>query len=296
MATANKFDEALLGLTDLERRNLKLAINPVKFAQSLGFDPCPWQTKFLHNKHSRIIMNCPRGAGKSLLSGIIALHHALYTPNAFVLMFSKSDRQGMELFRKARSYYQLGKAWDVRSIADTAHGLEFENGSRILSLPSTIETAIGYHDVTLLIIDEAGVAKEQLYIMARPMLDYKKGRLFLLSTPWGKSGFFYDAWRDWETNPNTYWDGITVTTDDCPYIDKGFLEEARQEMGEWWYSQQYECQFKESTDSFFSLEDIENAFSKEVKPLFDPVTGELDVPVPDKPIARGMISGLGWEI
>jgi hypothetical protein len=45
-------------------------------------------------------------------------------------------------------------------------------------------------------------------------------------------------------------------------------------------------------ESFFSFEEIENAFTSDVKPLFTE-DGELDIPLPDKPVKHGM-EGLGW--
>ena len=262
---ATEIERELYDLNKEEVRSLALSLDPVAFAQSLGFNPWPWQAEFLRDNHQRIIMNCPRGAGKSLLTGIIALHHAVFTPHAFVLMFSRSDRQAMELFKKARDYYKLGI--DVPK-ADSAHGLELKNGSRILSLPSSPETVVGYHDVTLLIIDEAALAKEELYKRARPMLDHLKGRLFSLSTPLGKRGFYYDEWRDWEENPQTFWRGITVTTDECPHMTPEFLAEEREKLGERWYRQEYECSFEENADAYFTYDEVQGAISKDVKPLF----------------------------
>jgi hypothetical protein len=243
---------------------LSLAINPVKFAQFLGFEPEPWQADFLLSTHPRIIVNCPRGAGKSVLTAIIALHHALYTPNAFVLMFSRSERQSMELFRRVRSFYKLVEN-HVAAAAESAHRLELANNSRILSLPSSVETVVGYHGVTLLVVDEAALVRDELYLRARPMLDHTKGRLLVLSTPFGQRGFFYNEWHDWKRHrDSTVWHGITVTTDACPHMAPEFLAEERQKLGERAYRQEYECSFEENASSLFSYELIMQAVSSDV--------------------------------
>ncbi len=277
------------------KHELAYKLDPALWAREvLGFNAYGWQEDFLHNTNHRVIMNCPRGSGKSLLTAIITLHSALYTPHSFALMFSRSERQSMELLKKVLDYYR--QAGYNTSTSETAHKLELSNGSRILSLPSSVQTVVGYHNVSILVIDEAATIGDEFYMRSRPMLDHVKGRLFLLSTPFGRSGFFYNEWRDFVENKSTVWDGINITTEECPWMTKNFLKEERDKLGEWWYSQEYECQFRENAEGFFTIEEVENAFSKEVKPLFNPITGELDVPIPDKPIARGMISGLGWGI
>ena len=201
--------------------------------------------------HPRIIMNCPRGAGKSILTAILTLHHALHTPDAFVLLFSRSQRQSLELFRKVLNFYKLLE-FQVSPVAESALRLELVNGSRIISLPSSTETIVGYHNVTLLIIDEAALVRHELYSRARPMFDHQRGRLLVISTPFGKRGFFFKEWRDWETNPKTIWHGITVTTDDCPHMTRKFLAEERQKFGERAYRQEYECPFEENENAVFS--------------------------------------------
>ncbi len=258
-----------------------MALDPVYFARSLlGFDPWPWQSDFLLSMHPRIIMNCPRGAGKSILTAILTLHHALHTPNAFVLLFSRSERQSMELFRKVANFYKLlGK--DAPTSSESAHRLELENGSRILSLPSSVETVLCYHNVTLLVIDEAALVVDKLYSRARPMLNHQTGRLIIMSTPFGRRGFFYKEWRDWEEHQDTtIWHGITVTTDDCPHMTRKFLAEERQKLGERAYRREYECHFEENEDSVFRMDLIE-ASIKDFPEL------DLDLDLPDYvPVAR----------
>lgn len=240
------------------------ALDPVLFARSLGFDPEPWQADFLLSTHPRIIMNCPRGAGKSILTALIAFHHALYTPNAFVLLFSRSERQSMELFRKILDFYKRHEP-NVSPMAESAHRLELANGSRILSLPSSVETVMGYHDVTLLVIDEAALVRNELYTRARPMLNHERGRLFLLSTPFGQRGFFFNEWEDWKKNPDTFWHGITVTTDECTHMTKKFLAEERQKLGERWYRAEYECSFEENIDATFRYQTIVDAVDSDLE-------------------------------
>jgi hypothetical protein len=54
----------------------------------------------------------------------------------------------------------------------------------------------------------------------------------------------------------------------CPRIPAAFLAEERRALGPWWYRQEYECAFSETTDSVFSYEDVQHAVTSDIAPLF----------------------------
>jgi hypothetical protein len=120
-----------------------------------------------------------------------------------------------------------------------------------------------YSSVALLVIDEASRVDDALYGAMRPMLAVSRGRLLALSTPFGKRGWFHDAWQgagDWER--------VKVTADQCPRIPADFLAEERQVLGERWFRQEYLCSFEDAVDAVFAQGDVQAALSEEVPPLF----------------------------
>jgi hypothetical protein len=203
-----------------------------------------------------------RQSGKSTTVAALALHTAIYGKPGLILLLSRALRQSQELFRKVLDVYRaLGET--VALEAESALRLEMKNGSRIISLPGNEETVRSYSNVKLLVIDEASRVPDALYFSVRPMLAVSGGRLVCLSTPWGKRGFFYEAWTGQED-----WERISITADQCPRITKAFLAEERRVMGEWWYKQEYQCEFVEPSDQLFTYESIQAALSDEVPPLF----------------------------
>ncbi len=123
MATATK---TTIDLEQAIRDHVALSINPVMFAQLLGIDPDPWQRELLLSKEKRVILNCSRQSGKSTITAIIALHHALYNPGALVLLISRGYRQSTELFKKVADFYQE-RGRPVPSDAENKHTLELIN-------------------------------------------------------------------------------------------------------------------------------------------------------------------------
>src|SRR5207244_3774051 len=95
-------------------------------------------------------------------------------------------------------------------------------------------------NVGLLIIDEAARVPDDLYRAVRPMLAVSGGRMICLSTPYGKRGFFYDAWAQGGAD----WLRIEVPAERIPRIPPEFLEEERRAIGDSWYRQEYCCSFE----------------------------------------------------
>jgi len=241
--------------------DLARALDPVLVAEQAGITPDPWQAEVLRSAASRLLLNCSRQSGKSTITSILALHTALYTADSLVLLLSPSLRQSGELFKKCLATYKdLGRP--VSPESETALTLTLENGSRIVSLPGSKDGTIrGYSGVDLLVIDEAAWVSDTLYMSVRPMLAVSGGRLVVMSTPHGTRGWFYDAWKEGEG-----WERYEVPATMCPRISPEFLDEERRTIGEWWYQQEYMCQFSEAETQAFRREDIDNAFREEIEP------------------------------
>jgi hypothetical protein len=117
--------------------------------------------------------------------------------------------------------------------------------------------------VDLLILDEASRVEDDLYYATRPMLAVSGGALMMLTTPAGRRGVFYEEWTE-----GVAWERYEVPIEDVPRISEEFVAEERQALPTRIFDQEYRCQFVEIEDAVFSLEDIDNAMSTDVTPLF----------------------------
>ncbi len=150
------------------------------------------------------------------------------------------------------------------------------NGSRVVSLPGTSETVRGFSAPDLIIEDEAAFVDDTFYRAVRPMLAVSGGRLILMSSPYGKRGHFYEAWSE-----GGDWHRVEVPATDCPRITAKFLDEERRALGDWWFEQEYMCEFVETIDAVFRMSDIERSVTDDVTPLFETPPTDDDV----KPLA-----------
>lgn len=244
--------------------DLLWAADPATFAaEALGMTPDPWQRRVLNWQGKRLILNITRQGGKSTITSALAVHRALYVPESLILLVSPSLRQSSELFRKVTGHLAKLETPPERT-EDNKLSLQLENGSRVVSLPSSEATIRGFSAVDLAIFDEDARVGDDLYRAVRPMLAVSDGRLILMSTPFGKRGHFYETWED----GGEVWERVKITAYDCPRISPAFLAEERVSLGELWFQSEYLCEFSETVNSVFTHEMIAGAFSDEVQPLF----------------------------
>jgi hypothetical protein len=239
-------------------------LDPVTLAAHAGFTLDAWQRDVLTSTAHQQILLVTRQGGKSTCSSIRALHRALYTPGSLVLLLAPSYRQSKELFRKVKDAL-AALPFSVAVASESALELEFTNLSRIVALPGKEATIRGFSGVSLLIVDEASRVPDELYQAVRPMLAVSGGDILLLSTPFGKRGFFHHEW----TAGGAEWHRTKVTARDCPRISDVWLEQERRAIGDWWYRQEYMCEFVETIDQVFSYDDIQRALDDSVTPLFE---------------------------
>jgi phage FluMu gp28-like protein len=226
----------------------------VVFARErLGFEADAKQMLVLRGGR-RGIVNCTRQWGKSTVTAVKAAHRAYTEAGSLTLALSPSARQSGEFLRKAQGFARrLGIK--VRGDGHNEMSIAFPNGSRIVGLPGNETTVRGFSAVSLMLIDEAARVEDDFYRAMRPALAVGDGDLWLMSTPNGQRGFF---WEEWDHGTEE-WERISVAGPECPRISERFLAEERAK-GDKWYRQEYLCEFVDMEGAAFPRELIDGAF------------------------------------
>lgn len=230
-----------------------------------------WQrqaiTMMVPRQHN-VLLNCTRGGGKTEVSSAAGYVEAV-TIGGFAMVLSRSDRQAMRVIQRALLYSKKLNLQPL--VGDNQHELTFANGGRILALPCSGDTIVGEHGITLLIMDEAAKIKDSFYALVSPMLSVSeavtgiKPRTVLLSTPYGRSGFFWDEWNRTQKGESNF-KPFRTTWKDCPRIKPEFIEDERRKHGDFWVQQEYETQFLATENSFFNLDQHTSAVNEEGTP------------------------------
>ena len=283
----------------LQERRAILAESRIEFAHELSVYPDEWQSKVLETPlgGARVMLNCARQSGKSTITSILCLHVALHEPGSLILVYGPGERQSQEFFTKVlEAYRRLGRPVPAR--AEQKLSLELENGSRIVALPGIEKTTRGFSGARLVILDEASRIDDELYYAVRPMLAISGGSLMLLSTPFGKRGFFYREWKQADEleaqGKESEWERYEVNAYQVPRYSADFLEQEKTK-GDRYFLQEYMCRFMENVDSVFTEEIIRRAFSPAVSAIklgHQVVESGENVIVPKGPgVSGGIILG-----
>jgi hypothetical protein len=247
-------------------QDLAYALDPVAFAEDrLKWRPDPWQRDLLRSTAKQSILLCSRQSGKSTVTAVIATHTAVYSDGALIVLIAPSLRQSRELFAKVADFLKALQPVEPLE-EDNKLSCTLANGSRIVALPGDAKTTRGFSAPALIIEDEAAFVSDELHLAIRPMRAVSRGRLILMSTPFGRRGHFFEGWQ----NGGDTWERIAVPATACPRITPEFLEEERNALGDWHFRQEYLNEFVEGQDNLFSYDLVQSAISDDVAPLFSP--------------------------
>jgi len=211
-----------------------------------------WQEEVLKHE-GNITMRCGRQVGKSTVVSIKAGEFARDHPGTTTLVIAPAQRQSSLLFDKIRG--ECNRMVDQKEIeyADepTLTRIRLTNGSAIYSLPAG---RTGYFirgfTIDLLIVDEAAYVPESVWRAVIPMVAVSrklrgKGWIILLSTPFGKGGYFFDTFHDPDFKT------FHVTSEQCIRIPKTFLDKEKKRMTKAEYAQEYLGEFIDDWNQFF---------------------------------------------
>ena len=94
-----------------------------------------------------------------------------------------------------------------------------------------------------------------MYRALRPTLAVGEGDLWLMSTPQGKRGFFYECWE----HGGPEWFRVGVPATECARISREFLEAERRAVGPLWFAQEYMAEFVDSGVAVFGRDLVDRA-------------------------------------
>lgn len=207
-----------------------------------------WQEQVLAHD-GNIAIRAGRQVGKSEVISEKAVKFSLENPGTITLIVAASQRQSSLLFEKV-----VAKLMDRAGVLESTPTMtraELVNKSKIYCLPTG---RTGHYirglTVDLLIADEAAFIPEPVWLAIEPMIAVSRsmrgfGHMILISTPFGKSGYFYNAFirDDFRTWHVSCWD--------CSRINDKFLRAKQKELSKQDFAQEYLGEFVDDFRQFF---------------------------------------------
>jgi len=206
-----------------------------------------WQEKVLKTK-GHLVLRTGRQVGKSTVVAIKAGEYAAKNKKKTILVIASVERQAQLLFEKTLNHVQenYGKMIKKGKDRPTKHRIKLTNGSTIYCLPTGLTGhGIRGYTIDLLIADEAAFIPEEVWTAVTPMISVTGGDMILLSTPFGKGGFFYNCFSRKDFT------AFHISSEECPRIPKEFLKIEKENMTELQYAQEYRGEFIDELRQLF---------------------------------------------
>jgi len=226
-----------------------------------------WQQEVM-NHEGNLTIRAGRQVGKSTVIAKKAANFAESKPGTTTLVIAAAQRQSSLLFekikyeidekvRKGQLEYTEKPTLTRMKVSRPGKG----DKTQIYSLPAgRTGWFIRGFTVDLLIADEAAFIPEEVWKSVIPMIAVSKqlrklGWIILLSTPFGKGGYFYETHHDQEFRK------FHISSERCPRIPRSFLQKEKRRMTKAEYAQEYLGEFIDEWNQFFPTELIKKCMT-----------------------------------
>ena len=281
--------------TTVDVKELLSALSIPHYLKSLGFDAFDWQNAVASSSAKRKLLLCSRQAGKSTIVSAIPCHSAKYFPGSLSVVIAPSEKQATEDMIKIKGFIAHDETYPElkRNGADL---IELNNGSRIIVVAATDQAARGYSRPRVVLLDEASRIDDTVYKSGVvPMLNNSpNSEIIMLSTPFGRMGFFYNTWLSSNRYEKYFVKSPFVPDEAASYLKLRYADETESEfqermkiigvkawyspnhadleyqqsildeVGEKQYRQEFCCEFVEQDGQIFRDADIDRLFRDEL--------------------------------
>ncbi len=273
-------------------KEILCGLSPSYYLESIGYRLFDWQKAVLEDPSTRICINGARQSGKSTIMSGTCCHYAKYHPKSLSVIIAPTKQQSQEDIFKIREFMQHDPEYPNLTKAGGDGEIIIANGSRILVLTASDKAARGFSAPGIVLFDEASRIDDSVLKAVIPMLTgCKRSKIYEISTPFGKKGFFYHHFM----GPSRRWSRYlvrggfeaTVGADGTPCVvpsafqpdldryryfisprhldqeeQNGVLETIHYDVRN--YNQEYGCEFVSAEDQAFSQDLIDSLFGSEV--------------------------------
>lgn len=253
MAVAAPGDEqAIRELRDLPRSE--------RVRKLFDFEPTEYQAEVLdHGEEeakSQIAPKAGRQVGKTITAGVIGADHAVCQAPTDVLFAAPAQATADEMFRECKQHFKNSPfTLDQFGVdKDNEQTWEFDTGTRILSrtlgdVDRDDNPGNRGMNPTCVVVDEAAYEKDAVYIeeIEEFFITHPRYEYVLISTPAGKSGYFYDAVEGKNADD---WFSPHWPTRISPYAQQDYIEKKRKQLDSQTFAQEFLGEFVEAEDAY----------------------------------------------
>lgn len=201
-----------------------------------------WQQTVSDDPHRFKLVTAGRRSGKTYLAVHELCRYAVQ-PQQNVMYCTSSYRAAKMIVWKQLKERLLDLRWAAK-INESELSIELVNKS-VISLKGS-ENIASLRGIRLdfCVIDEAAFCDPDLFPeVIRPALADRKGHALFISTPAGKSNYFYDLYTAAQANQD--WQTWQLTTLESGMVDPDEIEAAKADMSESQFRQEFEASWED---------------------------------------------------
>ena len=202
--------------------------------------------------YTRVVVCAGGQVGKDLMIMAYSIWLALMNPGSSQLILCSTQTQSASLMDRTMENINMDSELSA-TILNTAKKPEyvvfFTNGSRIYYLTAQSRIA-GKTNILCAWVNEARDINEEEVTRVTPLLGIAGGRLYVLSRPRFRQGYFWDIYHTCETNPR--FKAIKIPTDRNKFFDKQVYEDDRATYSPDLFKIEYLAEFADAGSSYFS--------------------------------------------
>jgi len=215
----------------------------------------PYQLEFIkiipQDRNGRFLINKSRQIGVTELILRVLAYHCFfkYKGGRIIIIAGTREKTVAKLMKRFKQLFQNISP----TILESKNGLKIKlkNGTEIEALPSNSDAIRGDTKIKAIFVDEAAhfnLQDDSVVLNAiEPLVFTNNADLFLVSTPNGRRGFFYDLWMSENEYHKKQWD-YTCAAGFIYDLDKIQQELQRKDVD---VDQEYRCQFTSTRTSIF---------------------------------------------
>mgnify|MGYP005840897677 CR=1 FL=1 len=243
-------DEIGWGIQLDEESIHRIFYDPVFFAKKICNEHTYWyQDEILMNDSPEQAMRLSRQLGKTQVMAVKVLHLSLTKPLAqdpydeyITMLIAPTQRQSQIMFNRTLSIIERNNILNDSVEKKIQTEIRFTNNSIIYNFPvgETADRVRGF-PIHHLVADEAAYIPEQVFVSLEPSLASTDGTITLISTPFGRFGYFYNAvsnglkYEDYMKRKTRGLKGVSVYNDDTgELITQGLYDFDGQFVTHWY--------------------------------------------------------------
>ena len=234
----------------VERKNfveqLALCINkPSKFSEIfLDHKLFDYNIKYTDSKERFLVYRSGRQVGKTMSTAVKIIHYALFAPllsklikrECVIVIAAPTQNQASIMFNKIRDMVVSNdflKSYIIRN-TQTELWINFLDNSGMTKIYTRATgetgTSLRGYSPDVIVADECSFIKTDILRAFLPSGMARQAKVWLTSTPFSKSGYFYEACMNSKpNNPQGMWTEFHVKSTDNPLVkaDPVFLDEIK---------------------------------------------------------------------